>query len=68
MTSIDCPEDGMTTTHAKNGVFTLSLANVKIFKSKHPKLYSAILEGSAFVNFRRIEVGQNAVLALSFSS
>jgi Barstar (barnase inhibitor) len=67
MTSLDSPEDGMSTIHAAKGhVLTIHLENVKPFREQHPDLYADLIECSAFVNWRRIEVGEPAVLALSF--
>jgi len=67
MTSLDNPEDGMTSVHAaKGGVLTLQLENVASFRDQQPDLYAAIIECSAFVNWRRLEVGEPAVLAISF--
>jgi RNAse (barnase) inhibitor barstar len=67
MTSLDDPEAGMTSVHAaKDHVLTLQLENVKPFRDQHPDLYAAIIECAAFVNWRRLEVGEPAVLAISF--
>jgi len=67
MTSLDKPEDGMSAVHTANdGVLTLQLENVKAFREQHPDFYAAIIECSAFVNWRRLEVGESSVLALSF--
>jgi hypothetical protein len=67
MTSLDAPEDGMTNLHAPRGhVLTLQLENVVPFRGEHPDLYAAIIEAAGFVNWRRIEVGEPAVLAISF--
>jgi len=67
MTSIDKPADRMTRIFAANGnVLTLQLDNVAPFREKRPDLYAAIIECAAFVNWRRIEVGEPAVLAISF--
>ena len=67
MTSLDQPEDGMTSVHASKGhVLTLQLENVAPFREKNPELYGAIVESAAFVNWRRLEVGESAVLAISF--
>jgi len=67
MTSLDLPEDGMSKVHCAPGtVFTLALQNVKSFKRRYPEQYDAIVRCTAFVNFRRIEVGEPSVLALSF--
>jgi hypothetical protein len=46
----------------------LQLEGAKTFREKHRELYDAVVECSAFVNHRRIEAGEAAVLALSFST
>jgi RNAse (barnase) inhibitor barstar len=68
MTSLDAPEDGMTNIHAeKLNVITLQLENVNDLANQYPELYNAIVECSAFVNWRRMDNGnQPPVLALSF--
>jgi hypothetical protein len=69
MTSLDEPADGMTKIHApRGGVVILQLDNVASFGTEGAELYQAIIECSAFVNWRRLEVGEPAVLALSFRS
>jgi hypothetical protein len=67
MSSLDAPEDGMTSVHASpGGVVTLHLEHVAEFARRCPEQYDALVECSAFVNFRRIEMGEPAVLALAF--
>ena len=67
MTSLDEPDHGMTRIHAEKGtVLTLQLENVTPFREQHPDLYAGIIECAAFVNWRRIEVGTPAILAVSF--
>lgn len=67
MTSLDKPEDGMTKFHVEKGqTLTLQLDNVDEFIQKCPEQYAAIVECSAFVNWRRIEKGDDSVLTLSF--
>ena len=67
MTSIDTPDEEMTNIHCETGrVLTIELENVREFKKRCPEQYAAIVECSSFVNWRRIEVGEGAVLALSF--
>jgi hypothetical protein len=67
MTALDAPADGMTTVHAPPGhVLVLQLESVKDFVVRCPEQYAAIVECSAFVNWRRIELGYEPVLALSF--
>lgn len=67
MTSLDDPADGMTTVHAPpGGVVVLHVIHMKAFIERCPEQYAALVECAAFVNWRRIEVGEPAVLALSF--
>ena len=67
MTSLDCPEDGMTSVHVGLGeVLVLELDSIDDFIKRCPEQYGAIVECSSFVNYRRIEQGSSAVLALSF--
>jgi RNAse (barnase) inhibitor barstar len=67
MTSLDAPDDGMSEIHCTPGtVLTLELKNVREFKECCPGQYTALIESSAFVNYRRTEVGEPAVIALSF--
>jgi RNAse (barnase) inhibitor barstar len=69
MTSLDSPEDGLTKIHCTPpDVVVLQLENAKTFREKHRELYDALVECSAFVNHRRIEIGEPAVLALAFSA
>jgi hypothetical protein len=69
MTYLDDAEAGMSSVHApKGGVLTPQLENVTSLRDQHPDLYAAIIECSAFVNWRRVEVGDPAVLAISFRS
>ena len=69
MTSLDRRGDGMTSVHAAmDDVLTLQLENVRPFRERYPELYAAIIECSAFVNWRRLEVGEPAVLTISFNN
>lgn len=66
LTSLDEPGDGMTSVHApKGGMLTLHVDHIGDLANRCPEIYDAIIECSAFVNYRRIEVGQEAILALS---
>ena len=68
MTSLDSPNDGMSEVHCAPGtVLTLQLENVESFRSRCREQYDALVECSAFVNWRRIELGEPSVLALSFA-
>jgi len=68
MSSLDCPEDGLTGIHCEPGkVIAIEPENVNAFKIRCPEQYMAIIECSAFVNWRRIEHDEQPVLALSFN-
>jgi Barstar (barnase inhibitor) len=67
MTYLDEPAAGMSAVHAPPGcVLVLQLDEARDFASRCPEQYAAVVECSAFVNWRRLEKGANAVLALSF--
>jgi hypothetical protein len=67
MTSLDSPDDGMSKIHCSStDVVVLYLEDAEDFKSRCREIYDAIIECSAFVNYRRLEQGEPAVLALSF--
>ena len=67
MTSLDDPSDGMTSVHApKGGVLVLSLSDATDLAARCPDIFDALVECSACVNYRRMDVGDPPVLALSF--
>jgi len=67
MTYVDDPAAGMSTIHCDRGsVLVLELLHVKAFRQRFPELYEAVVDGVAFVNWRRMESGDPAVLAISF--
>lgn len=67
ISSLDAPGDGMTSVHVEPGkVLSLELANARSLKERCPRIYEAIVECSAFVNWRRREQGAPPVIALSF--
>jgi hypothetical protein len=67
MSYLDDPEAGMSTVHAPpNEVVVLQLDGVDDFSRRCPEFYEAIIECAAFVNWRKIEMGEPAVLALAF--
>ena len=67
LTSMDEPDDAMTSVHAPpGGVVIIQLDFVGDFAARCPELYAAIIECAAFVNWRRIEMGREPVLAVSF--
>jgi len=67
MSSLECPEDGMTTVHTENGkTLILELENISSLAERNKDIYEAIIESSAFVNYRKLDVGEPAVLTLSY--
>ncbi len=67
MSSLDSPEDGMTTIHTARGhVVVIQLDYVREFECGCPELFAALSDWCAFVNWRRIEMGDEPILALSF--
>jgi hypothetical protein len=67
MTSLDSPEDGMSTVHVSpEDVLVLCISGVQELRKRCPEIYNSLIECAAFVNWRRIELGEQAVLALSF--
>lgn len=67
MTSVDEPADGMTRVHAPRGGFlVLSLSDATGLASRCPDVFDALVDAVAFVNYRRMDVGDPPVLAMSF--
>ena len=67
MSYLDDPPAGMTSVHVSPGdLLVLQLEDVDSFARRCAEQYEAIIECTAFVNWRRIEQGEMAVLALSF--
>jgi RNAse (barnase) inhibitor barstar len=67
MTYLAEPEQGMTSVHVLPGdVVVLCISNAGDLKTRCPEVFTALIECSAFVNWRRIEKGEPAVIALSF--
>jgi hypothetical protein len=68
MTSLDTPEDGMSTvTVPRGGLVILAIDGADDFKKRCPEQYSALIEASAFVNYRRMATGEPPVVALRLS-
>jgi hypothetical protein len=67
MSYLDDPAARMTSQHVPRGaVLTLQVDGVDEFASRCPEQYEALVECSAFVNWRRTERGDPGVLALAF--
>jgi hypothetical protein len=67
LASADHPEDGMTTVVAGDGeVITLQLDEVAGFARRCPEQYEALIQDAAFVNWRRMKIGERPILTLAF--
>lgn len=67
ISSLDAPTAGMTRLHVQPGeVLTLQLDHVRDFAVRCPEQYTAAIECSAFVNWRRAEAGEPSLVALAF--
>ncbi len=67
LTSLDSPQDGMTRIQVEPGhVAVLQLNHLEQFAERCPEQYAALVECAAFINWRRIEQGEEPVIALSF--
>jgi RNAse (barnase) inhibitor barstar len=67
MTNLDDPGRKLSRVLVTPGeVVTLQLDHVKDFSTRLPDLYASIIEGAAFVNWRRLDKGRPSILALAF--
>jgi RNAse (barnase) inhibitor barstar len=67
MTSVDEPSAGLSLVNVAVGEFlVLQVDHADLMKATARKQFDDLVECSAFVNRRRLERGQSAVLALSF--
>ena len=67
MTSLDDPTAELTKIHVPPGeVVVLELEHVDDFVRRRPEQFADLVDRAAFVNWRRIEKGYPAVLAISF--
>lgn len=66
MSRLDDPSDGLSEVTVQPGeVLVLAFENADDFKVRCPDLWRNLLECAAFVNWRRLEHGHPAVLAIS---
>lgn len=67
MTYLDDPDAGMSSVHCDHeSVLALDLLSVQSFKKRCPDVYEALIDGIAFVNWRRMEIGDPPLLAISY--
>jgi len=65
MTCADDPDSGMIASAVNNGeLLTLRIPDAPAFRKRCPEQYEALIECTAFVNYRRVEEGIGAVLSL----
>jgi hypothetical protein len=65
LTSIDDAASGMTSISVAPGeLVTLKIDDAPDFELRCPEQYRAMIECAAFVNYRRVDVGEPPVLAL----
>lgn len=65
LTHADDSESGMVANPVAGGdLLTLSIINAAEFQQRCPEQFDALIECTAFVNYRRREVGDGPVLAL----
>ncbi|MDR1849524.1 MAG: barstar family protein [Zoogloeaceae bacterium] len=62
---IDCMGD-VSEMDGSNSITTLLVHNAKSLKANNPEIYDAIVECSAFVNYRYVSEGDPPVLVLAF--
>jgi hypothetical protein len=65
MTSVDTPADRMSTVTVQPGeILVLRIDDPFDFRRRCSEQYDALMECTAFVNFRRVEIGEPPPLAL----
>jgi hypothetical protein len=65
MTYLDDPPSGMTSVSVDPGeLLALRIDDAADFQRRCPEQYEALIECAAFVNYRRIAVGEEPVLSL----
>lgn len=67
LTNLDHPPSGLSAIHVEKGeILTLHLDEADAFKSRCPELFADLVECAGLVNWRRIDAGRDAIVALSF--
>ena len=67
MSSLDRPEHNMSRIHVKPGnILVLQCTNMGDLARRHRDIYEEIIACSALVNYRRLLLGESALLTLSF--
>lgn len=67
MSDLDEPAAGMSALHVARGhTLALVVEHAGDFRARCPALFTALVDAAAFVNWRRLERGRPALLALAF--
>ena len=67
MTNLDDPSAELLEIHVERGhCLTVHIEDAKILKEEAPLVWDDLTECAAFVNWRRIEMGEPPVLALAY--
>ena len=67
MSYLDDSDAGMSKVNVEIGeVLVICLSGGSNLRKRCPELFDALIDCSAFVNYRRIETGQQSILAISF--
>lgn len=67
MTYLNDPKAGMTKKHTPpGGVVTMLLEGVDDFSKRCPEIFKAIVDGTAFVNWRHLEKKEGPVLTIAY--
>jgi hypothetical protein len=65
MTDLDAPEGGMVQVSVPSGgLVALEIYGAADFERRCPEQFRALVECTAFVNFRRVDVGELPILSL----
>lgn len=68
MTDADDPNTGMVRAAVQPGhLMTLRIDDASDFEKRCPEQFKALIECTAFVNYRRLEIGRTPVLSLLLS-
>ncbi|MBA4489267.1 barstar family protein [Paracoccus sp. S1E-3] len=67
MSSLGDADGGLTSVHLAPGeVLTIRVTDQKALQDRHPDIWAGLVDGAAFVNWRAIESGNRALIALAY--
>ena len=67
MTYLDAGDGATDTVVPRGEILTLRVIGGRAFRNHAPEQYDGLIESAAFVNWRRLEAGDDAIIALAFS-